>query len=56
MLSLIILLYVKIVSSLKKPFEFQVAVVHGQFIVALEALFENHKRDLGFQDTTLEVF
>jgi hypothetical protein len=31
-------------------------VVHGKFIEALEALFENHKRDLGFEGTTLEVY
>ena len=31
-------------------------MVHGQFIEALEALFEKHKRDLGFGDITLEVY
>ncbi|KAG0614907.1 hypothetical protein M758_5G000200 [Ceratodon purpureus] len=37
------------------PSREEVAVVHGQFITALEALFEKYKHDLGFGDITLEI-
>jgi len=42
-------------SYCNKVFDVQVALVQRQFIEALEALFENHKKDLGFENTTLEV-
>jgi 1-acyl-sn-glycerol-3-phosphate acyltransferase len=37
------------------PSREEVAVVHGQFIEAFEALFEKHKGDLGFEGTSLEI-
>lgn len=37
------------------PTHEEVAAVHGQFIEAFEALFENHKKDLGFGNITLEI-
>jgi hypothetical protein len=37
-------------------FDFQVAVVHEKFLEALEALFEKYKRELGFEDTILEIY
>lgn len=33
----------------------QVAMVHGQFIQALEALFEKYKAELGFGRTSLLI-
>ena len=37
-------------------FEFQVAMVHEKFIEALEALIEKYRRELGFEDTILEIY
>ncbi|KAG0557484.1 hypothetical protein KC19_11G134200 [Ceratodon purpureus] len=44
------------VSKITNPSHEEVSVVHGKFIGALEALFEKHKRDLGFEGSTLEVY
>lgn len=38
------------------PSHDEVAVVHKQFIDALEALFEKYKKDLGLENTSLEVY
>lgn len=34
----------------------QVAAVHGQFVKAVEELFERHKGAAGFKDTELLVY
>jgi hypothetical protein len=38
------------------PSREEVAVVHEKFLEALEALFEKYKRELGFEDTILEIY
>jgi hypothetical protein len=34
----------------------QIAVLHGQYIRAVEELFEKHKAAAGFKDTSLYVY
>lgn len=34
----------------------QIAAVHGQFVKAVEELFEKHKAAAGFKDTSLYVY
>jgi hypothetical protein len=34
----------------------QIAAVHGQYVKAVEELFEKHKAAAGFKDTSLYVY